>query len=47
MHEQSIRVPATVWSPGRILGGRRIDDLTLLFDFGLTIFELPGLQPPR
>ncbi len=47
MYEQSIRVPAIVWSPGRIPGGRRIDDLALLFDFGPTILELAGLQPPR
>ena len=47
MYEQSIRVPAIVWSPGRIPGGRRIDDLTLLFDFGPTILELAGLQPPK
>ncbi|SEQ75683.1 choline-sulfatase [Faunimonas pinastri] len=46
MYEQSVRVPAIVWSPGRVQP-RRVDDLVALFDFGPTILELAGITPPR
>lgn len=47
MYEQSVRVPAIVWAPGRVAAGKRVDDLVSLFDFGPTILELAGLQAPR
>jgi arylsulfatase A-like enzyme len=47
MYEQSVRVPAIVWSPGRVAAGRVVDDLVALFDFGPTILELAGLEKPR
>lgn len=47
MYEQSVRVPAIVWSPGLVTGGRKVDDLVSLFDFGPTILELAGLEKPR
>lgn len=46
MYEQSVRVPAIVWSPGRVTGGRVVDDLVSLFDFGPTILELAGVDAP-
>lgn len=46
MYEQSVRVPAIVWAPGRV-AARRVDDLVSLFDFAPTILELAGLAPPR
>ena len=47
MYEQSVRVPAVVWGPGRVVAGRRVDDLVSLFDLGPTILELAGLEAPR
>lgn len=47
MYEPSVRVPAIVWSPGRVQGGKIIDDLVSLFDFGPTILELTGLTAPK
>lgn len=47
MYEESVHVPAIVWSPGRVAAGRRVDDLVSLFDLGPTVLELAGLQPPR
>lgn len=47
MYEQSVRVPAVVWSPKGVDRGRRVDDLVSLFDFGPTILELTGLSVPR
>ncbi|WP_165359719.1 sulfatase family protein [Lichenibacterium minor] len=47
MYEGSVRVPAIVWAPEQIAGGRKIDDLVALFDFGPTILELAGLEKPR
>ena len=46
MYEQSVRVPAIVWSPGRVAQGRVVDDLVSLFDFAPTILELAGLSVP-
>lgn len=46
MYEQSVRVPAIVWSPGRVVEGRMVDDLVSLFDFAPTILELAGLPVP-
>lgn len=46
MYEQSVRVPAIVWSPGRVAEGRVVDDLVSLFDFAPTILELAGLPVP-
>ena len=47
MYEQSVRVPAIVWAPGRVKQGAMIDDLVSLFDFGPTILELAGLTVPK
>ena len=47
MYEQSIRVPAIVWAPGRVAAGRKVDDLVSLFDFGPTILELAGIAAPK
>jgi arylsulfatase A-like enzyme len=47
MYEHSVRVPAIVWSPGRIPGGRVVQDLTALFDFAPTILELAGAEVPE
>ncbi|WNO52427.1 sulfatase family protein [Stakelama saccharophila] len=47
MYEQSVRVPAIVWAPGRIEGGRTVGDLVSLFDFAPTILDLGGVTPPR
>jgi arylsulfatase len=47
MYEESVHVPAIVWSPGRVAAGRTVDDLVSLFDLGPTVLELAGLQPPR
>ena len=45
MYDAVTRVPCIVWSPGRIVGGRRIDDLVQWFDLGPTILELAGCEP--
>ena len=47
MYEESVRVPAIVWRPGQVVPGRRVGDLVSLFDFGPTVLELAGLEPPR
>ena len=47
MFEPSVRVPAIVHSPTIDKPGRKIDDLTALFDFGPTILELAGVSPPE
>jgi len=44
MYEQSVRVPAIVWGPGRVPAG---DDLVSLFDFGPTVLELAGIEALR
>ncbi len=46
MYEQSVRVPAIVWGAGRVVAGRKVDDLVSLFDFGPTVLELAGLTAP-
>lgn len=46
MYDMVTRVPAIVWAPGRFSGGRRLEELCQLFDFGPTILELAGLEPP-
>ncbi|MBB5156592.1 sulfatase family protein [Saccharopolyspora phatthalungensis] len=47
MYESSVRVPAIVWGPGRVVAGQRIDSLTSMMDFGPTVLELAGLTPPH
>ncbi len=47
MYEQSVRVPAIVWAPGRVAAGRKVDDLVSLFDFGPTVLELAGITAPK
>lgn len=46
MYEPSVRVPAIVWSPGRVDAGKRVDSLTSLMDLGPTILELAGAEVP-
>ena len=46
MYEQSVRVPAVVWAPGLGITPRTVDALVSSMDFGPTILELAGLQPP-
>ena len=46
MYEQSVRVPAIVWAPGRVAAGRRVADLVSLFDFGPTVLDFAGVAPP-
>jgi arylsulfatase A-like enzyme len=46
MYEHSVRVPAIVWSPGRVAQGRVVDDLVSLFDFAPTVLEMAGLLVP-
>lgn len=47
MYEPSVRVPAIVWGPERVVGGQRIDGLTSLMDLGPTILELAGVEVPH
>lgn len=47
MYEESVRVPAIVWGPGRIRAAGVLDDLVSLFDLGPTVLELAGLEVPR
>ena len=46
MYEQSVRVPAIVWAPGRVAAGRRVDELASLFDLGPTVLEFAGIDAP-
>ncbi len=46
MYEPSVRVPAIVAGPG-VVGDRRVEGLTSLFDLGPTVLELAGLAPPE
>jgi arylsulfatase len=47
MYDQITRVPAIVWSPGRFKGGRTVDSLFQLMDFGPTILNLAGVPVPE
>ncbi|SDS62636.1 sulfatase family protein [Microlunatus soli] len=46
MYDPSVRVPAIVWGPGRVVAGQRIDALTAMMDLGPTVLELAGLDVP-
>ncbi|MBD8066824.1 sulfatase-like hydrolase/transferase [Devosia sp. PTR5] len=46
MYDSVTRVPAIVWAPGRFAGGRRLEQMCQLFDFGPTILDLAGVAPP-
>ncbi len=46
MYEQSVHVPAIVWGAG-IPSGQRVSDLVALMDFGPTILEFCGVEPPE
>ncbi|MEF2071372.1 sulfatase family protein [Consotaella aegiceratis] len=46
MYEQTVHVPAVIWGPGLTAGGRQVDDLAELMDWGPTILELAGITPP-
>ena len=43
-YEQVVRVPLTVWAPGRF-DAKRLDGLCQQFDLGPMILELAGLEP--
>ncbi|MDR5858152.1 sulfatase-like hydrolase/transferase [Halomonas eurihalina] len=45
MYEESVHVPAIVWGRG-VARNQRVDGLTSLIDFGPTILELAGIEPP-
>ena len=47
MFEPSVRVPAVVYDPRAPKRGQQVDELTALFDFGPTILEMAGVQPPE
>ncbi len=45
MYDMVTRVPAIVWAPGRMKGGREVSELCQLFDFAPTILQFAGLTP--
>jgi arylsulfatase len=47
MYDQITRVPAIVWSPNRVPGGRTVDSLFQLMDLGPTILDLAGVEVPE
>ncbi len=47
MYDCSVRVPLMFSAPGRIEGGRHIDDLVQLFDIGPTILDFAGVETPE
>lgn len=47
MFEPSVRVPAVVYDPRASNRGKRVDDLTALFDFGPTILDVAGVETPE
>ncbi|MEX2541697.1 MAG: sulfatase-like hydrolase/transferase [Trueperaceae bacterium] len=46
MYDIVTRVPAIVWSPGRIPAGEVFDQLFQWMDLGPTILQLAGIDPP-
>ncbi len=46
MYDIIMRMPTIVWWPGRIPGGRQVDDLCQVMDLGATILEMAGLERP-
>lgn len=46
MYDTITRVPAIVWAPGRFAGGRQLDGLCQLMDFGPTILEMAEAGVP-
>lgn len=47
MYDVVTKVPAIVWAPSRFEGGRTVEGLCQLFDFGPTILEMAGLHVPE
>jgi len=47
MYDIITRVPAIVWAPGRLPGGRMIDGLCQMMDLGPTILDLAGVPVPE
>ncbi|TDE14236.1 sulfatase [Jiangella asiatica] len=47
MYESSVRVPAIVWGPRRVMANQQLDGLVSMMDFGPSILELAGLEPPE
>jgi arylsulfatase A-like enzyme len=46
MYDVITRVPTIVWSPGRIEGGRTVEELCQLFDLGPTVLDYAGVEIP-
>ncbi|KKN28888.1 hypothetical protein LCGC14_0849760 [marine sediment metagenome] len=46
MYDAVTRVPAIVWAPKLIRGGRKIDDLGQQMDLGASILDLAGVRIP-
>ena len=46
MYDAITRVPALLWSPGRLPAGARVDGLVQQMDLVPLLFELAGLEPP-
>ena len=44
MYDTVTKMPAIVWAPGRIEGGRTVEELCSLMDLGPTIMEMAGLE---
>lgn len=47
MYDCITRVPAVVWAPGRLAGGRRLDGMCQMMDLGPTILALAGAAVPE
>ncbi len=47
MYDIITRVPAIVWAPGRLSGGRTIDGLCQMMDLGPTILDLAEVPVPE
>ena len=45
MYDTVTKMPAIVWAPGKIEGGRTVEELCSLMDLGPTILEMAGLDP--
>jgi arylsulfatase len=46
MYDVITRMPMIVWSPGRFVGGRKLDGLCQIMDVGPAILELAGVSVP-
>ncbi|MGV0819505.1 sulfatase family protein [Martelella sp. AMO21009] len=46
MYDQSVKIPAVVWAPGRLAEGKTVEGLVSLMDLGPTVLELAGVKVP-